>query len=79
MFCLFGSFRVLVLLQGFFFQLQATTAHKTENLIFACLFASLQSICLTANDLTKKNLLHLDPEAQGIMKKLSVSLWFGQP
>ncbi|NXW90451.1 BORE1 protein, partial [Alopecoenas beccarii] len=33
-----------------------------------------QSICLTANDLTKKNLLHLDPEAQGIMKKLSVSL-----
>ncbi|KAK2546316.1 Cdca8 [Columba livia] len=33
-----------------------------------------QSICLTANDLTKKNLLHLDPEAQGIMKKLSVRL-----
>ncbi|XP_065506811.1 borealin [Caloenas nicobarica] len=33
-----------------------------------------QSICLTASDLTKKNLLHLDPEAQGIMKKLSVRL-----
>ncbi|KFO78782.1 Borealin, partial [Cuculus canorus] len=33
-----------------------------------------ESICLTANDLTKKNLLHLNPEAQGIMKQLSVSL-----
>ncbi|NWH59777.1 BORE1 protein, partial [Geococcyx californianus] len=33
-----------------------------------------ESICLTANDLTKKNLLHLNPEAQGIMRKLSVSL-----
>ncbi|KFW00766.1 Borealin, partial [Eurypyga helias] len=32
-----------------------------------------ESIRLTANDLTKKNLLHLNPEAQGIMKKLSVS------
>ncbi|NXY47234.1 BORE1 protein, partial [Ceuthmochares aereus] len=34
-----------------------------------------ESICLTANDLTKKNLLHLNPEAQGIMKQLSVSLF----
>ncbi|KFR15243.1 Borealin, partial [Opisthocomus hoazin] len=33
-----------------------------------------ESIRLTASDLTKKNLLHLHPEAQGIMKKLSVSL-----
>ncbi|NXA20534.1 BORE1 protein, partial [Ibidorhyncha struthersii] len=33
-----------------------------------------ESIRLTASDLTKKNLLHLDPEAQGIMKKLSVRL-----
>ncbi|XP_062449744.1 borealin [Rhea pennata] len=33
-----------------------------------------ESICLTASDLTKKNLLHLNPEAQGIMKKLSVRL-----
>ncbi|KFQ68666.1 Borealin, partial [Phaethon lepturus] len=33
-----------------------------------------ESIRLTARDLTKKNLLHLNPEAQGIMKKLSVSL-----
>ncbi|NXS64610.1 BORE1 protein, partial [Pandion haliaetus] len=33
-----------------------------------------ESIRLTANDLTKKNLLHLNPEAQGIMKKLSVRL-----
>ncbi|KFP32692.1 Borealin, partial [Colius striatus] len=33
-----------------------------------------ESIRLTANDLTKKNLLHLNPEAQGFMKKLSVSL-----
>ncbi|XP_009698394.1 PREDICTED: borealin-like, partial [Cariama cristata] len=33
-----------------------------------------ESICLTAIDLTKKNLLHLSPEAQRIMKKLSVSL-----
>ncbi|NXI93937.1 BORE1 protein, partial [Psophia crepitans] len=33
-----------------------------------------ESIRLTANDLTKKNLLHLNPEAQGIMKQLSVSL-----
>ncbi|XP_069731206.1 borealin [Phaenicophaeus curvirostris] len=33
-----------------------------------------ESICLTANDLTKKNLLHLNPEAQGIMKQLSVRL-----
>ncbi|NWY51049.1 BORE1 protein, partial [Chionis minor] len=33
-----------------------------------------ESIRLTASDLTKKNLLHLNPEAQGIMKKLSVSL-----
>ncbi|NXP75415.1 BORE1 protein, partial [Ramphastos sulfuratus] len=29
---------------------------------------------LTANDLTRKNLLHLNPEAQGVVKKLSVSL-----
>ncbi|NXG49528.1 BORE1 protein, partial [Psilopogon haemacephalus] len=29
---------------------------------------------LTANDLTRKNLLHLNPEAQGVMRKLSVSL-----
>ncbi|XP_035418174.1 borealin isoform X2 [Cygnus atratus] len=33
-----------------------------------------ESIRLTASDLTKKNLLHLNPEAQGIMKKLSVRL-----
>ncbi|XP_010085454.1 PREDICTED: borealin, partial [Pterocles gutturalis] len=33
-----------------------------------------ESIRLTASDLTKKNLLHLNPEAQGIVKKLSVSL-----
>ncbi|KFZ60490.1 Borealin, partial [Podiceps cristatus] len=33
-----------------------------------------ESIRLTASDLTKKNLLHLNPEAQGIMKQLSVSL-----
>ncbi|XP_040443002.1 borealin isoform X2 [Falco naumanni] len=33
-----------------------------------------ESICLTASDLTKKNILHLNPEAQGIMKKLSVRL-----
>ncbi|NWW88640.1 BORE1 protein, partial [Rhynochetos jubatus] len=31
-----------------------------------------ESIRLTANDLTKKNLLHLNPETQGVMKKLSV-------
>ncbi|XP_068015036.1 borealin [Melanerpes formicivorus] len=29
---------------------------------------------LTANDLTRKTLLHLNPEAQGVMKKLSVRL-----
>ncbi|NXR10061.1 BORE1 protein, partial [Semnornis frantzii] len=29
---------------------------------------------LTADDLTRKNLLHLNPEAQGVVKKLSVSL-----
>ncbi|NXD15995.1 BORE1 protein, partial [Nothocercus nigrocapillus] len=34
-----------------------------------------ESIRLTASDLTKKNLLHLNPEAQGIMKKLSVSVY----
>ncbi|NXG61314.1 BORE1 protein, partial [Hemiprocne comata] len=33
-----------------------------------------ESIRLTASDLTKKNLIHLNPEAQGIMKQLSVSL-----
>ncbi|NWX53083.1 BORE1 protein, partial [Steatornis caripensis] len=33
-----------------------------------------ESIRLTASDLTKRNLLHLNPEAQGIMKKLSVRL-----
>ncbi|NWZ25642.1 BORE1 protein, partial [Asarcornis scutulata] len=33
-----------------------------------------ESIRLTVSDLTKKNLLHLNPEAQGIMKKLSVRL-----
>ncbi|NXT01286.1 BORE1 protein, partial [Jacana jacana] len=33
-----------------------------------------ESIRLTASDLTKKNLLHLNPEAQGVMKKLSVRL-----
>ncbi|KFP87224.1 Borealin, partial [Acanthisitta chloris] len=33
-----------------------------------------ESIRLTAKDLTKKNFLHLDPEARGLMKKLSVSL-----
>ncbi|KAM6296037.1 borealin [Aegotheles albertisi] len=33
-----------------------------------------ESIRLTASDLTKKNLLHLNPEAQGIMKNLSVRL-----
>ncbi|NWX90889.1 BORE1 protein, partial [Nothoprocta ornata] len=33
-----------------------------------------ESIRLTASDLTKKNLLHLNPEAQGIMKKLSVTV-----
>ncbi|NXF31194.1 BORE1 protein, partial [Nyctibius bracteatus] len=33
-----------------------------------------ESIRLTASDLTKKNLLHLNPEAQGFMKKLSVRL-----
>uniref|UniRef100_A0A8C0EHM1 Borealin n=1 Tax=Bubo bubo TaxID=30461 RepID=A0A8C0EHM1_BUBBB len=32
-----------------------------------------ESIRLTTSDLTKKNLLHLNPETQGIMKKLSVS------
>ncbi|NXT23448.1 BORE1 protein, partial [Syrrhaptes paradoxus] len=37
-----------------------------------------ESIRLTASDLTKKNLLHLNPEAQGIVKKLSVSLCFCQ-
>ncbi|NXY85801.1 BORE1 protein, partial [Alcedo cyanopectus] len=31
-----------------------------------------ESIRLTTADLTKKNLLHLNPEAQGIVKKLSV-------
>lgn len=39
------------------------------------MFGLLQSIRLTASDLTKKNLLHLNPEARGIMKKLSVSLF----
>uniref|UniRef100_A0A8C8B3D2 Borealin n=1 Tax=Otus sunia TaxID=257818 RepID=A0A8C8B3D2_9STRI len=33
-----------------------------------------ESIRLTTSDLTKKNLLHLNPETQGIMKKLSVKL-----
>ncbi|NWI61443.1 BORE1 protein, partial [Calyptomena viridis] len=33
-----------------------------------------QSIRLTAKDLTKKNFHQLNPEAQGLMKKLSVSL-----
>ncbi|NXI56186.1 BORE1 protein, partial [Chloroceryle aenea] len=33
-----------------------------------------ESIRLTASDLTKKNLLHLNPEAQGIMRNLSVRL-----
>ncbi|KFQ27411.1 Borealin, partial [Mesitornis unicolor] len=33
-----------------------------------------ESICLTANDLTKKNLLNLNLETRGIMKHLSVSL-----
>ncbi|NXX16355.1 BORE1 protein, partial [Podargus strigoides] len=33
-----------------------------------------ESIRLTVSDLTKKNLLHLNPEARGIVKKLSVSL-----
>ncbi|XP_010141534.1 PREDICTED: borealin, partial [Buceros rhinoceros silvestris] len=33
-----------------------------------------ESIRLTASDLTKKNLLHLNAEAQGIVKKLSVRL-----
>ncbi|NWW45793.1 BORE1 protein, partial [Pedionomus torquatus] len=33
-----------------------------------------ESIRLTASDLTKKNLLHLNPEAQGVVKKLSVRL-----
>ncbi|NXQ89811.1 BORE1 protein, partial [Nyctibius grandis] len=33
-----------------------------------------ESIRLTASDLTRKNLLHLNPEAQGFMKKLSVRL-----
>uniref|UniRef100_A0A8D0ESB5 Borealin n=1 Tax=Strix occidentalis caurina TaxID=311401 RepID=A0A8D0ESB5_STROC len=33
-----------------------------------------ESIRLTTSDLTKKNLLHLNPETQGIMKKLSVRL-----
>ncbi|XP_032304312.1 borealin isoform X1 [Coturnix japonica] len=33
-----------------------------------------ESICLTARDLTKKNILHLNPEARGIMNKLSVRL-----
>ncbi|KAM9369636.1 borealin [Phaethornis superciliosus] len=33
-----------------------------------------ESIRLTASDLTKKNLLHLNPEAQGFMKQLSVRL-----
>ncbi|NWU65015.1 BORE1 protein, partial [Pterocles burchelli] len=33
-----------------------------------------ESIRLTASDLTKKNLLHLNPEAQGIVKQLSVRL-----
>ncbi|NXN46335.1 BORE1 protein, partial [Rhinoptilus africanus] len=33
-----------------------------------------ESIRLAASDLTKKNLLHLNPEAQGIVKKLSVRL-----
>ncbi|XP_009640407.2 borealin [Egretta garzetta] len=33
-----------------------------------------ESIRLTASDLTRKNLLHLNQEAQGIMKKLSVRL-----
>ncbi|KGL83843.1 Borealin, partial [Tinamus guttatus] len=34
-----------------------------------------ESIRLTASDLTKRNLLHLNPEAQGIMKKFSVSIY----
>ncbi|NXU78283.1 BORE1 protein, partial [Oreotrochilus melanogaster] len=33
-----------------------------------------ESIRLAASDLTKKNLLHLNPEAQGVMKQLSVRL-----
>ncbi|NXY76022.1 BORE1 protein, partial [Glareola pratincola] len=33
-----------------------------------------ESIRLAASDLTKKSLLHLNPEAQGIVKKLSVRL-----
>ncbi|XP_051494089.1 borealin [Apus apus] len=33
-----------------------------------------ESIRLTASDLTKRNLLHLNPEAQGVMKQLSVRL-----
>ncbi|NXL83742.1 BORE1 protein, partial [Alectura lathami] len=33
-----------------------------------------ESIRLTASDLTKKSLLHLNPEAQGIMRNLSVRL-----
>ncbi|NXC37982.1 BORE1 protein, partial [Penelope pileata] len=35
-----------------------------------------ESIRLTASDLTVKNLLHLNRDAQGIMKQLSVSLLF---
>ncbi|NWV19037.1 BORE1 protein, partial [Origma solitaria] len=33
-----------------------------------------ESIRLTAKDLTKKNFLHLNPKARGLMKKMSVSL-----
>ncbi|NWS77395.1 BORE1 protein, partial [Crotophaga sulcirostris] len=47
---------------------------NSNNVFITVPVGAGESICLTANDLTKKNLLHLNPEAQGIMKQLSVSL-----
>ncbi|NXX95644.1 BORE1 protein, partial [Centropus bengalensis] len=48
---------------------------NSNNIFIAVPVGGGESICLTARDLTKKNLLHLNPEAQGIVKQLSVSLF----
>ncbi|NXH18534.1 BORE1 protein, partial [Bucco capensis] len=46
----------------------------SRDVVITVPVATGESIRLTASDLTKRNLLHLNPEAQGLVKQLSVRL-----
>ncbi|OWK58631.1 Borealin [Lonchura striata] len=56
------------------FSAKGSPLAEPEDVILTVPLGGGESIRLTEKDLTKKNFLQLNPKAQGLMKKLSVSL-----